>query len=128
MRAYQQIMTGIALMTAMTFPGCYIETFDCKVKEEFGTLPGLVNNSGGFLSDKAIKIDKPKYGLVLENGEDEYTLEVINYSHKSNFALEKKIEVGDTVRITLDTHTKIAKDGVGKVNSTSIEVIAKAGE
>lgn len=132
MKLYQKILTtGALIVTSGIFglTGCdqpKPKTLEGTVKEEFGTAQRIVESSGAWFGNESIKFGDITYGLVLENDTGEYTISINNHFTKPIYVLAKAIEPGDKVRITYDGSTRIGKDGIGKTDSDTVELIEKA--
>lgn len=127
MKPARNILRMGALVVALGLSGCVeIKNLEGTVKEEFGTTPTIVESNGALFGNESVKFGDPNYGLVLETEKGDYTIYVSDYKTKRVIALAKAIELGDRIRITYDSSTIIYKDGIGRTDSDTIEIIGKA--
>ena len=129
MKLYQKILATGAVIATVGLTGCdkpQPQTLEGTVKEEFGTAQRIVESSGALFGNESVKFGDPTYGLVLATDKGEYVITVNNYRTKPVTALAKAIEPDDRVRITYDGSTRIGNDRIGKTDSDTIELVAKA--
>lgn len=144
MSLHKILATG-ALIASIGLSGCHKQGIILEgiVKEEFGQVTGIEQSSGAVFRNKAGKIEKPKYGLVLESQGRTYFIQVENWHEKPVVALARAIEPGDRVKIVYEWRptnmegryslieedgigtTYIGKDGIGTTPSTSVSIIEK---
>jgi len=96
-------------------------TLEATVVREFGTLEeGLVNSSGAMFGNRSVKIGEGTYGVVLQEGEANYTFGVReNYEGLPVYVWAGAIEQGDRLKIEFPRYRGLPRNGTVGVIGTS---------
>ena len=140
---FKKTLASIILAGTIGLSGCdkkipedYIQG---EVIERYGTLPGVLKSSGGFLNNESVKLGEPLYIIKVKTERGIYTIEVNNFDTadiwdgtkgpQTIYSVAVATEVGTKIRFPTKVYTRdtsgFSSGNIGKLDPDDIEIINK---